>query len=135
MHPRGLGVQPVALRDGDSGTQGEAELEIVHDQRSERDEGMSLPGTASWLRARFKDDISQRFRGPSSQNSDGVSNDGEGAPGMDSGATARTKTAIKVSFGLPRGSYATTLLQHLTGEGLGRTSAVKGDGDGEFDVG
>ena len=62
----------------------------------------------------------------------GFANDIDGVSDLGSGENSRSQTAIRVPFGLLRGSYATTLLQHLTGEGLGSTSRVIGEE--EFDV-
>lgn len=128
-------MQPVALgEDGNRQNDTTGLLEMVEDRRSKRGEGMRPPDTASWLRTHFKEEISRRFRGAGGPNSGGFADDRDGVSNLGSGENGRSKTAIRVSFGLPRGSYATTLLQHLTGEGLGSTSMVIGGEEGNFDV-
>lgn len=127
-------MQPVALGE-DANRQNDAiGLDMVEDRRSKGGQGMRPPETASWLRAHFKEEISRRFRGAVGPNSDGFAGHGDGVSDLGSGETAPSKTAIRVSFGLPRGSYATTLLQHLTGEGLGSSSRMIGDEEREFEV-
>lgn len=79
-----------------------------------------LPATTSaWLRARFKTEVEDRFRG-ARESSEAVAA-AAAAVGGDEDAGAEQKastTALRVCFSLPLASYATTLLQHLTGEGL-----------------
>lgn len=65
--------------------------------------------------------MKRRFRGGGDENSEGGSGGG--------GRAAKAETPIRVSFGLPVSSYATTLLQHLTGQGL------EGVGGGREEVG
>lgn len=127
-------MQPVVLGEDANRQNDTTGLEMVEDRRFKRGEGMRPPNTASWLRAHFKEEISRRFRGVGGPNSGGFADDRDGVSDLGSGDTARSKTAIRVSFGLPRGSYATTLLQHLTGEGLGSTGRVIGGEEGEFDI-
>lgn len=71
--------------------------------------GMTPPTTAAWLRARFRQEILRRFKGGGG---------GGGGEGARAAAAEKSLTAIRVSFSLPLGAYATTLLQHVTGEGL-----------------
>lgn len=71
---------------------------------------MPPPTTAAWLRARFRGEVKQRFKGDSGSN--------KVSGGTGPGAGGGSLTAIRVSFSLPLGAYATTLLQHVTGEGL-----------------
>lgn len=98
---------------------------------------MPPSATAAWLRARFEDEVSRRFRGA---NADARIRDDDLADPMmrddetvATGAREKSSTALRVSFALPVASYATTLLQHLTGEGLSGQMEEWWDGDGQKD--
>lgn len=81
--------------------------------------GMPPPTTAAWLRARFRAEVKRRFKGA------GVGGVARGeTAAVAGGGGGDNLTPIRVSFSLPLGAYATTLLQHVTGEGLdGRMKA------------
>lgn len=117
------------------------------------DRGGMLPKTTSaWLRARFKDEVAQRFRGaradelsvqppPKQEHVNGFDGDkeagvgegaAEGAAAAEGGVEhkASSSPSLLVSFALPVSSYATTFLQHLTGKGLEGWSR---EGGGDLD--
>lgn len=135
MRPRDLVAQPVPPSSAGDAEDKELSQELG-DERKVR-EGM-LPTTISaWLRARFKEELIRRFRGAaedeqrrSADELDGITEvavkmEVESRAGTYSGVERFVKAdasfpSLRISFALPVASYATTFLQHLTGEGLKR---------------
>lgn len=163
VHPRGLTVEPVPMEHGEGkadggrgrgveASRGSVESEELAAEEAGRERGdrggMLPPTTSAWLRARFKDEVSSRFRGAAAaaasaatakggeakangNGNRGVEGEGGGGGGGGaSGGASKKSTALQVSFSLPLASYATTLLQHLTGEGLGGGRKAWGAGEG-----
>eukprot|EP00752_Nemacystus_decipiens_P017519 g15702.t1 len=128
VHPRNFGAHPVpveaeeeseAATTGQDGTAADAVAASSDERRAAQigaqrgpEGGMPPSTTAAWLRARFRGVVKERFKGNSSGWGVGEKN------------AAESLTAIRVSFSLPLGAYATSLLQHVTGEGVdGREKA------------
>lgn len=102
--------------------------------------GMPAPITAAWLRARFRAEVKRRFKGGSGGGGGGVGRGETAVAVAGGGGRGGNMTPIRVSFSLPLGAYATTLLQHVTGEGLdGRKKAwhtgSRGGGGGDYEAG
>lgn len=112
-------MPPGAEEDGGSATSDDQQAAQIGAVRGPKG-GMPPPTTAAWLRARFRREVKLRFKGDSSRSVGGKV--GGGSRG--GGPAAGSLTALRVSFSLPLGAYATSLLQHVTGEGLdGREKA------------
>lgn len=108
----------------------EPEVEFREDRESP-ERGMLPQSTAAWLRAHFKEEISKRFR--SARGEFSTINDGNSFVEAGNKAPSAATVALRLSFALPQGAYATIMLQHLTGESSGETLEERGRRSDEDD--